>query len=246
MVGDVVGHDVEAAVAMGRLRAGVAALAGISAPRPAALLRALDVCARGSQPVDYVTACALVIDPATGRMAAASAGHPPALIVTPSGQTVWLDSALATDRQHPARANRRTHDHAGIRVRGHRLLRRTGRASFRADRRRTRTPTARGRSPRRSPGGVDRPGPGSRGTDAPTLPTGDDVVALSPVLRHCELTLHRRCRPRHPVGGWGAVPRSTNGRSPTCAHGWLRTLSVDRMFASAASSRLQRSTLLAT
>lgn len=93
MVGDVVGHDVEAAVAMGRLRAGVAALAGISAPRPAALLRALDVCARGSQPVDYVTACALVIDPATGRVAAASAGHPPALIVTPSGQTVWLDSA---------------------------------------------------------------------------------------------------------------------------------------------------------
>jgi len=92
MVGDVVGHDVEAAVAMGRLRAGVAALAGISGPSPAALLRALDVCARSSQPVNYVTACALVIDPATGRVTAASAGHPPALVVTPSGQTVWLDS----------------------------------------------------------------------------------------------------------------------------------------------------------
>ena len=80
---------------MGRLRAGVAALAGISGPSPAALLRALDVCARGSQPVNYVTASALVIDPANSSVTAASAGHPPPLVVTPSGQTLWLDSAPA-------------------------------------------------------------------------------------------------------------------------------------------------------
>jgi serine phosphatase RsbU (regulator of sigma subunit) len=93
MVGDVVGHDLEAAAAMGHLRAAVAALAPETDGRPAVMLDALDRCAKGPNGTDFVTACCVVIDPATGKTTYASAGHPPLLIIPPTGHSIWADEA---------------------------------------------------------------------------------------------------------------------------------------------------------
>jgi PAS domain S-box-containing protein len=93
MVGDVVGHGLHAAAAMGRLRSAVAALAPLTDASPAALLEAMDQCARGPNGVNFVTACCAVIDPSTGELRYASAGHPPMLVVSPRGHITWLDQA---------------------------------------------------------------------------------------------------------------------------------------------------------
>ena len=93
MVGDVVGHNLDAAVSMGHLRAGVAALAPRIGPNPSEWLAALDECARGPNGTDFVTACCITIDTETGVLAYSSAGHPPPLVITPTGTTTWLDGA---------------------------------------------------------------------------------------------------------------------------------------------------------
>jgi PAS domain S-box-containing protein len=95
IVGDVVGHDLEAAATMGRLRAATAALIPLGDPRPGGVLAALDRCARGRGGVDFVTAACVVVDPSRGRLSYGSAGHPPPLLVDPSGATRWLDAATA-------------------------------------------------------------------------------------------------------------------------------------------------------
>jgi serine phosphatase RsbU (regulator of sigma subunit) len=95
MVGDVMGHDLQAAAAMGRLRAGVGALVSQLPPSPAAVLTALDRCATGADGTSFVTAAAVVIDAAHGRLTYASAGHPPMLLLPPDGEPRWLRDALS-------------------------------------------------------------------------------------------------------------------------------------------------------
>ncbi len=85
MVGDVVGHDLEAAARMGRLRAAVAAVIPSGPPDPVAILQALDRCACGPDGVEFVTAAAAVLDMATGELAYCTAGHPPPLVVRQGG-----------------------------------------------------------------------------------------------------------------------------------------------------------------
>jgi PAS domain S-box-containing protein len=92
VVGDVVGHGLEAAAIMGRLRAGLAALATTESD-PGRLLRALDHFASGPHGADFATVCCATVDPATGQLVYASAGHPPILVVDPDGSTRWLDQA---------------------------------------------------------------------------------------------------------------------------------------------------------
>jgi PAS domain S-box-containing protein len=93
-VGDVVGHGLEAAAAMGRLRIALAAIAQQTTD-PSDQLTQLDNFCHGPNGSDFVTACIASIDPTTGRMAYASAGHPPILLVDPDGTTTWLDDALS-------------------------------------------------------------------------------------------------------------------------------------------------------
>jgi serine phosphatase RsbU (regulator of sigma subunit)/integral membrane sensor domain MASE1 len=86
-VGDVVGHGLTAAAAMGQLRTAVAALAPDSAT-PVDLLDQLDEFAHSS--MIYSTACFAAVDPATGIVEHASAGHPPILLVERSGAGRFL------------------------------------------------------------------------------------------------------------------------------------------------------------
>ncbi len=90
VVGDVVGHGLEAAAMMGRLRAGLAALAGYGAG-PGQLLHMLDHFASTAGEADYTTVCCAELDMSTRTLTYASAGHPPILVIGADGSSQWLD-----------------------------------------------------------------------------------------------------------------------------------------------------------
>ena len=90
-VGDVVGHGLAAAAAMGQLRTALAALARYT-DSPGELLTRLDEFIATTGTTDFATVCYGALDPVTGDFEYASAGHPPILLVWPSGETEWLDA----------------------------------------------------------------------------------------------------------------------------------------------------------
>ncbi|MGA9857849.1 MAG: SpoIIE family protein phosphatase [Solirubrobacteraceae bacterium] len=89
-VGDVVGHGLEAAAAMSRMRIALAALAP-GAPSPGVLLSRLGDFAAGANGVEFATLTCGFLDPVTGILRYASAGHPPILVASADGATRWLD-----------------------------------------------------------------------------------------------------------------------------------------------------------
>lgn len=93
-VGDVVGHGLEAAAAMGQLRTAVAALAP-DCESPVELLEQLDDFAAKSSAMQYSSACFAMLDPATGIVLHASAGHPPILLIEPHGGVRYLEGGLS-------------------------------------------------------------------------------------------------------------------------------------------------------
>ena len=95
VVGDVVGHGIRSAAAMGRLASAARALAG-SHPEPAALLSALDRVA-AADPVAWLATCvAVLVDPATGTARWSTAGHPPPLLRRADGSVTVLSGARST------------------------------------------------------------------------------------------------------------------------------------------------------
>ena len=98
-VGDVAGHGLEAAVAMGRARQSVFT-AAVNARRPATILkRANNVLARQAT---IVTAVVGILHVSDGRIEYASAGHPPAVFVQADGAARFLahgDPPLGIDSQ---------------------------------------------------------------------------------------------------------------------------------------------------
>jgi serine phosphatase RsbU (regulator of sigma subunit) len=89
-IGDVVGHGLEAATAMSKLRTAISVLAN-HFQSPSELLTNLDRYARGINHIDFATANYAILDTGTGLFTFASAGHPPMLLVTPAGDTMWLE-----------------------------------------------------------------------------------------------------------------------------------------------------------
>ncbi|MFF8293384.1 SpoIIE family protein phosphatase [Streptomyces sp. NPDC016309] len=92
VVGDVMGHGVPAAAAMGRLRITAKALARHN-QEPGELLAELDACAQEAG-IELATCLYLQYDPATGRARIASAGHPPPLVRDPRGTVETIDDVL--------------------------------------------------------------------------------------------------------------------------------------------------------
>ena len=95
VVGDVVGHDLEAAAAMGQLRSAVRALAWSGAVGPADILDRLEAMALGLAVSDFTTVvCAyLERDDAGARVRWSSAGHPPGVLVHADGRAELLPGA---------------------------------------------------------------------------------------------------------------------------------------------------------
>jgi serine phosphatase RsbU (regulator of sigma subunit)/anti-sigma regulatory factor (Ser/Thr protein kinase) len=85
-VGDVVGHDLNSAAAMGRLQSVLRVVAG-SSDGPSQVLEQLDLAAEAIPGAEFATVGYGEYSPSTGLLRYACAGHPPPLVVTPRQAT---------------------------------------------------------------------------------------------------------------------------------------------------------------
>ena len=89
VVGDVVGHHLEAAATMGQLRAALRALA-VVLEDPAAVVRALERLVAHDDAARSTTLLYAVLDPETQTLRYLSTGHPPPLLVHADGRGEFL------------------------------------------------------------------------------------------------------------------------------------------------------------
>ncbi|WP_254552145.1 SpoIIE family protein phosphatase [Kitasatospora sp. MMS16-BH015] len=90
VIGDVEGHSVGAAAIMGQLRSAVRAFATTGGPPEEVLARTNQLLVE-LDPGLLASCCLLRLDPTTGRVEAARAGHLPPLLRRPDGRTEALD-----------------------------------------------------------------------------------------------------------------------------------------------------------
>ncbi len=91
-VGDCVGHGLAAASVMGQVRSACRALL-FDNPSPSAALRGMDRFAARLPGAKCTTAVIAVLDPSTGELVYASAGHPPPILVSADGSARTIDDA---------------------------------------------------------------------------------------------------------------------------------------------------------
>lgn len=114
IVGDVVGHDVQAAATMAQIRNMLRALAYEPGVLPSALLARLDRTLQAVADSTMATVCVTRIEPCEGGWSLlwSSAGHPPPLVVTADGRSQYLadepDVPLGADPGLPR------HDHRHV------------------------------------------------------------------------------------------------------------------------------------
>ena len=84
VVGDVSGHGVAAAAAMGQLRIAVLAYA-VARYQPAGVIAQVDELLQWLATGDIATLVYVVVDPIGNRMTVVNAGHPPPLLLRPDG-----------------------------------------------------------------------------------------------------------------------------------------------------------------
>ena len=124
VIGDVVGHDTEAAAAMGQLRSLLRGIAHYSGAGPAEVLRGLDEAIVGMHTDTLATALVARFERPTARgdgwrrLRWANAGHPPPILIDPDGAVQLLggpsgDLLLGVDpdvaRSEPVRPGRPGH-----------------------------------------------------------------------------------------------------------------------------------------
>ncbi len=104
VIGDVVGHDVEAAAAMGQLRGLLRGIAATTGAGPAEVLRRLDAAMRLLQIETTATAVVARLEQTpdelragVSRMRWSSAGHPPPLVLQPDGSVAVLGVTTVAD-----------------------------------------------------------------------------------------------------------------------------------------------------
>lgn len=90
IVGDCVGHGLDAATVMGQLRSACRALL-LDNPSPSAALAGLDRFAARLPGAQCTTVVCVILDPATGELVYSSAGHPPSILVHADGTSRLLD-----------------------------------------------------------------------------------------------------------------------------------------------------------
>ena len=88
-VGDVMGHNLRAAMVMGELRHALRAYA-TEGHSPDQLLERLDTLLSRHRPGWTATVCVVLVEPGGARLRVANAGHPPPLLVTGPGQAHYL------------------------------------------------------------------------------------------------------------------------------------------------------------
>jgi PAS domain S-box-containing protein len=94
-IGDVLGHNITSASVMGQVRNLLRAYA-VEADDPAEVLRRTGAALAGLLPEAMVTAAYAVLDPATGELSYANAGHPPPVCASATGRADYLDGAAGT------------------------------------------------------------------------------------------------------------------------------------------------------
>ncbi|MDX3840869.1 fused response regulator/phosphatase [Streptomyces europaeiscabiei] len=104
-VGDVVGHSLDAATVMVEIRHALRAYC-VEQSDPAALARRLDRMLQHYHPDVTATVCLALVEPGSGRVRIANAGHIPPLIVRDSGEAEYVKAAgpllgLGLDRPEP-------------------------------------------------------------------------------------------------------------------------------------------------
>lgn len=100
VIGDVMGHDLLAAAAMGQMRSVVRAVAALTGDAPAAVLRDVERVMRTLRLTTTATAVLARLDPLGGgspayRLRWANAGHPPPVLLTAGGGVRVLDDGPA-------------------------------------------------------------------------------------------------------------------------------------------------------
>ncbi|WP_406086995.1 SpoIIE family protein phosphatase [Streptomyces virginiae] len=92
VIGDVQGHGVAAAATMGQLRSAVRAFA-LSGSTPEQVVSGTNQLLIDLDPGQFASCCYMLLDPASGSVMAARAGHPQPLLRHPDGRTEVLDLA---------------------------------------------------------------------------------------------------------------------------------------------------------
>jgi serine phosphatase RsbU (regulator of sigma subunit) len=95
VIGDVMGRGVEAAAAMAQIRAALRAFVAVD-PDPAAVMNRLDLFYEQFPTDQLVTVLYALADPGRDEVVLACAGHPPPLLMNPSGAPEFIEAARGT------------------------------------------------------------------------------------------------------------------------------------------------------
>jgi len=95
VIGDVSGHNITSAAVMGQVRSLLRAYA-LDNPHPGHVLQRTNDALAWLLPEALASAIYAVLDPATGELAYANAGHPPPLTIRQTGDTEYLQDAPGT------------------------------------------------------------------------------------------------------------------------------------------------------